>query len=309
MHACLADTSESTPGRLCERGGRVVIWEVPGIEVGHWTEPRARTGCTVVRCTPAVVASGEVRGASPATREFTVLDPLAQVQLIDAVVLSGGSAFGLAAADGVMSWLEQRGRGFPTSAGPVPIVVGLSLFDLAVGDGSVRPDAAAGLAACEAPASTELGRIGAGTGASIGAWRGAELRVPGGLVGAVERRGELTVGALLALNPWGDVVGHGLDGEPDPDLLARAAGAADGRANTIIGVIATNAALDKVACHHVARAGHDGLARAVTPPHATPDGDALVSLSTGALDAPLDLVRLLTVRAVDAAIRSVSAAR
>jgi L-aminopeptidase/D-esterase-like protein len=127
-----------------------MIWEVPGVSVGHWSDQTARTGCTAVLFDPPAVASGEVRGAAPATREFELLDPMASVQRIDAVMLSGGSAFGLAAAHGAMDWCEQHERGFPTPAGRVPIVVAMSLFDLAVGDASVRPDAAAGHAACDA---------------------------------------------------------------------------------------------------------------------------------------------------------------
>jgi L-aminopeptidase/D-esterase-like protein len=285
-----------------------VIWELDGIEVGHWSDATARTGCTVVLCDPPAVASGEVRGSSPATREFSLLDPLARVERIDAVVLSGGSAFGLAAADGVMAWCEERGRGVPTSAGPVPIVVGLSLYDLAVGDPSVRPGPREGRAACDDAPSTRLGRVGAGTGASIGAWRGPDRRVPGALVGALERSGDLAVGALLALNPWGDVAGHAAAGEPPPTFDEHGP-LHDPLANTVIGVVATNAALDKLGCQHLARAAHDGLARAVDPPHATPDGDAVVALSSGAHPAAIDEVRLLAVRAVERAIRSVGVHR
>ena len=127
-----------------------MIWEVPGIRVGHWTDPLARTGCTVALFDRAPVASGEVRGGAPATHEFSLLDPFATVERIDAVVLTGGSAFGLAATDGVVRFCVEHGRGFPTTAGPIPIVVGLGLFDLMVGDGSVRPGPEEGHAACTA---------------------------------------------------------------------------------------------------------------------------------------------------------------
>ncbi len=303
-----------------------MIWELDGIEVGHWSDHEARTGCTVVRCDPAVVASGEVRGSAPATRDFSLLDPAATVQRVDAVVLSGGSAFGLAAVDGVMEWCEAEGRGVDTPGGRVPIVVAMSLFDLAVGDAGVRPAAGEGrLAATSAP-SVELGAVGAGTGATTSSWRGPERLRPGGLVGALQRDGDLLVACLVAVNAWGDVRGDGSDGEADPDLgdaLAfdgarhGAPGAAVGSGNagaapgtnTTIGVVATNATIDKLGCLHLARGAHDGLARAVTPPHSSFDGDAFVALSTGEVAAPLDLVRLAAVRCVDRAIRTLWAPR
>ena len=299
-----------------------MIWEVEGIEVGHWTEPVARTGCTVVLCPPGgMTASGEVRGGAPATREFALLDPLAQVTRVDAVVLSGGSAFGLAAADGVMEWCEEHGRGVPTVGGRVPIVVGMSLYDLGVGDPSVRPGAAHGRAAAESAGASELGAVGCGSGATVGKWRGRDLAVDGGLVGAVVTEGDVTVAALVAVNAVGDVIGHGRSDEPWPDPGAGLPspdggveagttealfGSADPTiANTTIGVVATNAAIDKVGCHHLARAAHDGLARAITPPHLSVDGDAFVVLSSphGPDEVPLDRLRLLTVTAVDRALR------
>lgn len=299
-----------------------MIWEVPGVSVGHWSDPAARTGCTAILFDPPVIASGEVRGAAPATREFALLDPMASVQRIDAVVLSGGSAFGLEAAHGAMEWCEQHDRGFPTSAGRVPIVVGMSLFDLVVGDASVRPDAAAGRAACEAAPQELLGAVGAGTGCTVGNWRGAEVTVDGGLVGAVERRDDLVVAALVAVNPWGDVVGAGSHHLPHPEISldpegtgADGAGVGESAAddpsgtNTTIGVVVTNAVLDKVGCHHVARAAHDGLARAITPPHSSVDGDAFVAAATCEVVAHPDRVRLLAVTAVDRAIRSLGSDR
>jgi L-aminopeptidase/D-esterase-like protein len=288
-----------------------VIWEVEGISVGHWSDPVARTGCTVVLAHPAAVASGEVRGGAPATREFALLDPLATVERVDAVVLAGGSAFGLAAADGVASWCEEQGRGVPTQFGRVPIVVGMGLFDLGVGDATVRPGPAEGRAACGEAAGAgppPLGPVGAGTGATVGSWRGRDLTLPGGICGAVLRERGVVVAALIAVNAWGDVVGHGHHGEPRPPLEDAPAPAAV--ANTTIGVVATDAPLDAAGCHHLARGAHDGLARAVDPPHGRLDGDAFVALSTGTgPPAPLDLVRALTVEAVDAAIRSLGRGR
>lgn len=292
-----------------------MIWEVDGVSVGHWSDPVARTGCTVVLFEPSAVASGEVRGGAPATHEFALLDPTATVDRIDAVVLSGGSAFGLAATAGVGEWCEERGRGFPTLAGPVPIVVGMSLFDLIVGDPSVRPGPAQGRSACDAAVAggadgvPALGAVGAGCGATIGKWRGPDGMGPGGIVGAAERDGDLIVAALVAVNAWGDVAGAGLDGDPwpevDPPVAAASTGPGVGAfTNTTIGVVATNARLDKLGCHHLARAAHDGLARAITPPHSNVDGDAFVAAATAAVDAPQTLVRALAVVAVDRAIRS-----
>ena len=287
-----------------------MIWEVPGVRVGHWTDPEARTGCTVVLFDPPVVASGEVRGGAPATREFALLDPLALVDRIDAVVLSGGSAFGLSAVDGVVGWCEGEARGWPTSACPVPIVVGMALYDLGVGSSEVRPGPDQGRAACEASPSEELGAVGAGCGAMVGKWRGPEAALPGGLAGAVERQGDLAVAVLVAVNAWGDVAGYGHHGEPPPDLTRPAdPGAFGAAANTTIGVVVTNARLDAAGCQHLARGAHDGLARSVDPPHATVDGDAFVAAATGQVEAPIDLVRWLGVRAVDRAVRSIGARR
>ena len=297
-----------------------MIWEVPGIEVGHWTDPTALTGCTVILCPPGgAVASGEVRGGAPATREFALLDPMASVQRIDAVVLSGGSAFGLAAADGVMDWCEERGRGVPTVAGPVPIVIGMSLFDLGVGDPSVRPGPDEGRAAVTSATADRPGtdrRRLRGDGQQV-AWS-RRTGVGGGLVGAVLREGDVVVAVLIAVNAIGDVAGHGPAGDPWPDPLpdpeaAALFGAPDGT-NTTIGVVATNAALDKLGCLHLARSAHDGLARAITPPHATVDGDAFVALSAPPSSTvpsvgepvPLDRLKLMVVDVVDRAIRSLA---
>ncbi|MBK9179580.1 MAG: P1 family peptidase [Acidimicrobiales bacterium] len=274
-----------------------MLTDVPGVRVGHWTDEVARTGCTVVLLPTGTVASGEVRGGAPATREFALLDPQRLVDRADAVVLTGGSAFGLAAADGVMRFCEERGVGFPTIGGPVPIVVGLGLFDLGVGDPAVRPGPAEGYAACVAASAgpARLGQVGAGTGATVGKWRGREHARPGGLGAATVTRGALVVSALLAVNALG---------EPDDGTLHWLPGTEDHVfGNTTIGVIATNASLDKDGCLLVAQSGHDGLARALLPVHTLVDGDALVAAATAEVRADLDLVRLLAVRAVEAAVR------
>ena len=269
----------------------------------------ARTGCTVVLFPEGCVASGEIRGGSPACREFALLDPLHKVSSIDAVVLSGGSAFGLAACDGVVDWLADHGRGFTTALGPVPIVVGLSLFDLGVGDASVRPGPREGRFAAEHATTTNvtLGPVGAGTGATIGKWFGRESSTPGGLGASTLRSGDLVVSALLAVNAFGFID----DGTTTADIGAPNFAVVPDNAfgNTTIGVIATNARLDKVACSLVAQSGHDGMARALLPAHTEADGDALVVVATGAVESDFFHLRLLAQQAVTRAIRSVCGSR
>lgn len=278
-----------------------MITDVPGVRAGHWTDAVARTGCTVVLFPAGTVASGEVRGGAPGTREFDLLSPERVVNRIDAVVLAGGSAFGLAACDGVMRWCQERGVGFPTAAGPVPIVVGAVLFDLMQGDATVRPDADAGYAACVAATggAIEVGAVGAGTGATVGKWLGREQARQGGIGTATETDDDLVVSALVAVNAFGDV-------RPGPGERPAAVGIDPGAAfeNTTIGVIATNASLDKLGCLLVAQSGHDGLARALEPAHASVDGDAIVAAAVGGVEAPVDHVRVLAARAVEDAIRA-----
>lgn len=246
------------------------------------------------------VASGEIRGGAPGTREWDLLAPERLVERIDAVLLTGGSAFGLAAADGVVRWCEERGIGFPTGAGPVPIVVSAVLFDLAVGDPSVRPGPAEGYAACVAATAGpfETGAVGAGAGATRDKWLGPDAARPGGLVVATESHDDVDVTAILAVNAYGSVI---RPGEPRPGIDAAAGGLFE---NTTIGVIVTNAILDKVGCLLVAQSGHDGLARSIEPVHTRVDGDALVAAATGEVEANLEAVRALAARAVEAAVLS-----
>ncbi|MDQ1446717.1 MAG: hypothetical protein QOI20_3181 [Acidimicrobiaceae bacterium] len=290
-----------------------MITDVPGVRVGHWTAPAAAaTGCTVVLLPAGTVASGEVRGGAPGTREFALLAPERLVGRVDAVVLSGGSAFGLAACDGVMAWCEERGIGFPTGAGPVPIVVGMVLFDLLVGDGSARPDAASGRSACDAAGAGpfDVGRVGAGAGATVRKWTGAAADVrPGGLGTATARSGDVVVSALFAVNAVGDLPddpGTDPSGESGggPRLLRLPMQGPRFAEQTTIGVVATNATLDKVGCLLVAQSAHDGLARALDPAHLSVDGDAVVACAVGAVDAPVDHVRVLAAQATEAAIRA-----
>lgn len=288
-----------------------MLTEVPGVRVGHWTDAEALTGCTVVILPQGTVASGEVRGGAPATREFALLDPGRTVGTIDAVVMSGGSAFGLAAGDGAVGWLEEQGRGFPVVVARVPIVVGMSLFDLAVGDATVRPDAAAGRRACEAASTdpVELGPVGAGTGATLGKWRGWAAARPGALVGAVRRHDDLVVAVLVAVNALGDPLDDARPGVEPDDLVA--AGWLGGEppipfGNTTIGTVVTNARLTKAECHLAAQSAHDGLARSLAPVHTASDGDAFVVAATGQVTAGIAAVRELTATIVTEAVRGLA---
>jgi L-aminopeptidase/D-esterase-like protein len=292
----------------------VIDLGIPGLRVGHWTDDVARTGCTVLLFPDGTVASGEVRGGAPASREFALLEPSRTVARLDALVLTGGSAFGLAAADGVMDFCEEHGFGLQTLGGKVPIVVALSIYDLLEGDPLVRPSAAQGLAAARAAVEgpVAVGLVGAGTGATVGKWRGPDHRRPGGTGAAVVRRGDLVVSALMVVNATGDVD----DGSAARDI---AAGSFDGwptavanpfsdgaLGNTTIGVVLTNARLDKTGCLLVSQGGHDGLARALFPPHTRVDGDAIVAAAIGNVDVDVDVVRLLAVVAVESAVRSIA---
>ena len=283
---------------------------IPGVRIGHWTHDEAETGCTVVRFDQPTSASGEVRGGAPATREFALLDPRRSVARVDAVVLTGGSAYGLASCDGVARELEAEGIGFETRHGVVPIVVGLGLFDLGVGSADVRPDAEAGQEAIRsATADVETGAVGAGTGATVGKWRGPDAARSAGIGFHEVREGAVVVAALVAVNAAGDLrvepqgaetstriaAGEFVWPEVDEPLAE----------NTTIGVVVTNAVLDKTGCRALAEAGHDGVARAIIPAHTPFDGDALVAVATRSVEAPLAKVRTMAATAVEHAIGSV----
>lgn len=285
-----------------------MITDVRGVRVGHWTDAVGRTGCTVILLPPRTVASGEVRGGAPGTREWALLDPARTVDAVDAVVLAGGSAFGLAAGDGVVEWCAAHDRGWPTPAGRVPIVVGLILYDLGVGDAAAHPGPTEGYEACAAATGGPygLGAVGAGTGATIGKWRGPDASRPGGLGSATERAGPLIVSALVAVNALGDL--RPTDGTPvplspwpSPPVLSPVLGPGQ---STTIGLVVTNAGLTKTGARAVAGAAHDGLARAIEPVHLSADGDAFVAAATGAVTAPTDQVATLAARAMEAAVRA-----
>jgi L-aminopeptidase/D-esterase-like protein len=301
------------------------ITDVAGIEVGHFTHTRRLTGCSVVLAKNGAIGAVDVRGAAPGTRETDLLDPTNLVERVHAVVLSGGSAFGLDAASGAMQWLDAQGIGFDTGFGRVPIVPAAVLFDLPMvrpgDDPRVRPDAAAGFAACEAAsgASPEEGNVGAGAGAVVGKLFGLNRAMKGGIGSASVRVGLWVVGALVACNAVGDVVnpatGAVMAGARNPsgdDLLDTQRALLSGErghrpmpgTNTTIGVIATNATLTKAQARRMAMSAHDGLARAVRPAHTTLDGDTLFALATGTEATPPDLL-LLTTMAAEATARAI----
>jgi L-aminopeptidase/D-esterase-like protein len=289
--------------------GRMTTFGVAGIRVGHWSDFEGRTGCTVVDLPAGTVASYEARGGAPASRELELLEPGKAVSAIDGVVLTGGSAFGLAAADGVMRYYRELGRGVPTPGGPVPIVPTLALFDLTAGDPSVAPDSEAGYAAALACQGEQVfeGQVGAGTGAYVGHWRGPQGRRAGGLGYAEHRLGEVVVACLAVVNAFGDID----DGRADVSfdavgILSDPSLFGESRAHTTIGIVATNARLDKVGCRVVAQGAHDGLARAITPPHTQFDGDGFIAASTGQVETHIDIVRLLALASVTDAVRGVA---
>jgi L-aminopeptidase/D-esterase-like protein len=283
------------------------ITDVPGVQVGHWTG--TGTGVTVVLVPPGTTAAGEVRGGAPATRDLALLQPGRTIETVDAVVLAGGSAFGLAAADGVMDWLAEQGRGLSTRGGVVPIVPAAAVYDL-VESGGERPRAEHGRAAAAAAASgprLATGRVGAGRGATVGKWRGAEHAAPGGLGSASARVGDATVGALAVVNAVGDVVdaaGRVLAGShAGPDAEAFPVDPFPDQPNTTLVVVATDARLTKADCWLVAQSAHHGLAHALHPSHTRHDGDLTVALATGVVEAHVDRLRVTATEVVAAAVR------
>jgi L-aminopeptidase/D-esterase-like protein len=249
-----------------------------------------------------------MRGGAPAARETDALRPDKAVQFIDGICLSGGSAYGLAAADGVLRFLEEQGYGGSTPGGIVPIVPAMSLYDLAVGNGSVRPTSENGYtAACDArEGEVIVGRVGVGSGAYVGHRHGVSGRRPGGLTYAEESVDGVVVGTLVAVNAFGDVE-DGADfvraeASASPFDYAKAESMA--RQHTTIGVVITNALLSKVDCLIVAQGAHDGLSRAISPPHTRFDGDGFIAAATRYIAADVDLVRWLAVQAVNSSIRS-----
>ena len=295
LAAALASSLLVLPAGHAEAQG---LADLEGVAVGHHTLAERPTGCTVVLTEAGAVAAVDVRGAAPGTRETALLDPVNTVQEVHAVVLAGGSAFGLAAADGVMRYLYERNVGFETGAARVPIVPAAILYDLGIGDPAIRPTADCGYRAAVAARSdaVEEGSVGAGTGATVGKLGGPGRAMKGGVGTAlVTLPGGAQVAALMAVNAVGDV--H----DPETGVLVAGVRAEDGREisgareilrrpprpaardgeNTTIGVVATNVALTQAQLGIVARMAHDGLARAVRPAHTPADGDTIFALSTG----------------------------
>ena len=314
------------------------LTSLQGILVGHYTDDRRPTGCTVVLCPDGAVAGVDVRGAAPGTRDTDALSPSNTVQEVHGVLLTGGSAYGLDAAGGIMRWLEERGHGFPVGPAIVPIVPAAVIFDLWVDDFSktrpvstqnprIRPDAQAGYLACQAANSepVQQGNVGAGAGATLGKLNGTDCAMKGGIGSASLCVHGVTVAALVVCNALGDVV--------DPQtgkLLAGSRVSADSRdlldivkaqlnghsiskpqagSNTTIGVVATDAVLTKPQAHRLAQVAHDGLARSIRPVHTPMDGDTLFALGTGTSGKAADMMLLSTLAAEVTAMAVVNAVR
>jgi L-aminopeptidase/D-esterase-like protein len=296
---------------------QVNFTDIGGIRVGHAQNFEAATGCTVILCEEGAVAGVDVRGGSPGTRETDALNPVNACKSIHAVLLSGGSAFGLDAAGGVMQYLEERGVGRDVKVTKVPIVCGAILFDLKCGDFRIRPDKAMGYEACKnaAAGNFPIGSIGAGTGATVGKMRGTEFAMKGGIGSFALKTGDLIVGTVIAVNCVGDVYdadagriiagmlgkGNAVGGTEDY-ILERSAGKDLFSENTVIGVVATNANLTKAEANKLAAIAQDGIARAVRPAHTVFDGDTIFTMATGKATADFNAVSVLAVRAVEKAI-------
>jgi len=296
---------------------QIRITDIPGFKIGCTENQKAMTGCTVFLSDKGALCGADVRGGAPASRENALLNPLASNDAVNAVVLSGGSAFGLSSADGVMKYLEERNIGFPTADGVVPIVCASCLYDLSIGDKTVRPDSAMGYQAC-INAEENLfkeGSYGAGCGATIGKVRGMKYAMKAGQASYACQLGDLMVGAFVALNAVGDVFnpenGHKIAGMhhpetmewisaeealyslADPDLFHQ---------NTTIGVILTNADLSKSDLTKVSGMAHDGYARCIRPVHTMFDGDTIYTLSTRSVKADVNIVGTLAAAVMEKAI-------
>ncbi len=314
---------------MVSAAGADSLTDVRGIRVGHFTDTRRPTGCTVVLTPEGAVAGVDVRGAAPGTRETELLSPLNAVETIHALMLAGGSAFGLDAAGGVMRWLEERGHGVQVGPARVPIVPAAILFDLWVGDARIRPDAAAGYAACEAASEAPVaqGNVGAGAGCAVGKLFGIDRAMRGGLGSASLTVDGITVAALVAVNAIGDVVdpatGQSIAGARTADgtgLLGTLQALRRGElpaplqvgGATTLGIVATDAVLTKAQANKLAQTAHDGYARAINPVHTQTDGDTIFALATGAAGRGAHLT-LLGALAADvmatAIVRAVRAAR
>jgi len=300
--------------------------DIEGIKVGHEQNYEAATGCTVIICSEGAAAGVDVRGGAPGTRETDLLDPVNLVDKVHAILLGGGSAFGLDAAAGVMEYLEEKSIGFDVGVTKVPIVAGAVLFDLTIGDYRIRPDKQMGYRACEKASNIECpnGTVGAGTGATVGKILGPEYSMKGGLGSYAVQVGDLQVGALVAVNCLADVV--------DPKTGKILAGALNKEktgfvnteeimieqydnkknlfsGNTTIGSIVTNAKLNKAQAKKIASMTHNGYARTMYPAHTMFDGDTIFALGTGKVEADINVIGLLAARVMgEAVVRAIKEA-
>jgi L-aminopeptidase/D-esterase-like protein len=294
---------------------------IPGIRIGHMQNDEAATGCTVILCPPNTVGGVDQRGGAPATRETDLLRPMHIVQHVNAILLTGGSVFGLSAADGVVRYLSEKGIGFSTLDQVVPIVPAAALYDLNIGTSGIYPDSAMGYAACLAASDGPVhnGAIGMGAGAKVGNMMGVHYATRTGIgSAAIDLGNGLLVAALVAVNVVGDIVNErgeiiaGLRAAPNSqefvgtlNMLKMMGGASiPGGTNTIIGIIATNAKLDKDETNKLAQMAHDGIAQAVRPAHTMHDGDTLFALATGDIQADPFLVSAFAAEVVAEAIRN-----
>lgn len=307
----------------------IKISDIKGIKVGHAQDAAGGTGCTAILCEEGAWAGVDVRGGGPASRETELLKPVNMVQQIHCVMLSGGSAYGLAAGDGAMAFLEEHNVGFDVGVGVVPIVCGASLFDLVVGDPKCRPDREMGYAACEAAGKTEVesGNVGAGTGASVGKFLGPDRMMKSGLGVYGVQIGEVQCAAIVAVNALGDVLDYhtgqtiaGILSEDKKSLastqeimyeeIGKARNVFSG--NTTIGCIVTNAKLTKDQANKLASIAHNGYAKTISPVHTSADGDTIFVMATGEVEVGPDALGALAVevmgRAINKAARSAKAA-
>ncbi len=302
----------SVPGNSMQQAADKAgsITDAGSIRVGHFTDARRPTGCTVVLFDRGAVCGVDVRGSAPGTRETDLLNPINTVEQVNGILLTGGSAFGLDAAAGVMTYLEARGHGFRMGPIVVPIVPAAVIFDLNIGDPKIRPDAQAGYTACENAANANVpeGNVGAGAGATVGKMFGLRYAMKGGLGTASVRVGDsdLIVGAIVAVNAIGDVIDRNTgkilagartaDGEGFVDTVAQLMAGATLHPrpgeSSAIGVVATNARLNKTQATKVAQMAHDGFARTINPVHSMMDGDTIFAAATGTSTATADLTTI-----------------
>ncbi|NMA42839.1 MAG: P1 family peptidase [Oligosphaeraceae bacterium] len=302
------------------------VTDFEGVFVGNAQDEAALTGCTVILCPQGAICGADIRGGAPATRETDLLEPVNMVEKIHAVILSGGSAYGLDAAGGVMRFLEEKGIGFDVGVGVVPIVCGASLFDLACGNGKIRPDATMGYAACKAAFADEdleEGNVGAGCGATVGKLFGPSRAMKGGLGIYSIKTGDIKVLAIVAVNALGDIRDHddakplaGLLSEDGKTLISTEAaivsmasdsvnafsGDSNSPTNTTIGCVITNAALTKAQAKKVAQIAQNGIARTIFPAHTPNDGDTIFVMSTGEVSADTGAMGIIACKAVGKAI-------